>query len=75
MKNSECTHIFQICKKKYRKSVTFTHGSKRDGMSTCIVMNLKTAFVNIYTHLKQYMSCFFNVQESHELKMFQISYL
>ena len=56
IKNSECTHIFQVCKK--ISNTTFTHGGIRDEMATCIVIYLKTVFVNIYTFLKQCKSCF-----------------
>ena len=40
IKNSECTHTFHICKKNYKKKkyVAFTHGSRRDGMATRIVI-------------------------------------
>ena len=36
LKNSKCTHIFQICKKIFENiymCVTFTYGSKRGGMT------------------------------------------
>ena len=47
IKNSECTHIFQICKQE--RNMLFspvTHGNKRAKMATCIVMYLKIVFVN-----------------------------
>ena len=42
----------------WQKNVTFTHGSKRGGIATCIVMYLIIVFVNTYTYLKQCMNCF-----------------
>ena len=65
IKYTECTQIFHICEKKriiQRKKYddTFTHGSKRGGMTSCIVKYLNTVFVNTYTYLKQCMSCFLN---------------
>ena len=49
--------------KKYmfkKHCVTITHGSKRGGMTTCIVIYLKTDFVNTNAYLKQCPSCFLN---------------
>ena len=53
IRNLECTHIFEICKKYIYMFiyVSFTHGSKRGGMATCIVIYIKTDFINTYTHL------------------------
>ena len=45
-------------KKYVNKYFTFTHGSYRGGMATCIIICLKTVFVNNYRYLKQSMWCF-----------------
>ena len=59
-----------------KKYVIFTYGSKRGGMATCFVINLKTVFVNIYTYLKQCMSWFLIYKSLMSWKCFKhISYL
>ena len=50
---------FPNIKKQMKKNdITFTHGSERSGMETCIQICLKIVFVCTNTYLKQCMSCF-----------------
>ena len=68
-------YIVTFSKYVNKKYVTLTHRSKRGGMATCIVIYLKTVFCK-YLHIcKTMYELLFNVWESHELTMFQISYL
>ena len=54
-KNSDCTDTFQIIRKIYiwkEKYATVTHGSKRGGLATCIVICLITFQANTWTYFK-----------------------
>ena len=53
IQNSQNVLMFPKYVKKTLKNkyVAFTRGSKKGGMATCIVIYLKTIFVNTYTYL------------------------
>ena len=65
--------LSKYVKKKYSKKiyVTFTHVSKRGGMATCIVIYLRTVFVDTYMYLKQCMSSFSMYKRLMILKLFK----
>ena len=52
-KNSECTALSKYVKyifEKKKKYITVAHGSKRGGMTTCIIICLITVQANAYTY-------------------------